>query len=71
MNNYCRYRNAELLICAPIKDMKVDAWERISNYQIVPVPDPVVLKEVKGGFLIVTAWGDEASDPNVVNEINN
>ena len=51
--------------------MKVDAWERISNYKIVPVPDPVVLKEVKGGFLIVTAWGDEASDPNVVNEINN
>ena len=71
MNNYCRYRDSELLICAPLKDMKVDAWERISNYQIVPVPDPVVLKEVKGGFLIVTAWGDEASDPNVVNEINN
>lgn len=34
----------------------------------VNVPDPVVLQPVKGGFLIVCAWGEEASDEIVVNE---
>jgi len=28
--------------------------------------DPIVLAQVQGGYLIVTAWGDEAPDPNVV-----
>ena len=32
------------------------------------IPDPVVLQPVKGGYLILTAWGDEASDPLVINE---
>ena len=71
MNDHCRYKDSEFLICAPLKNMNISSREQIINYKIVPVPDPVVLKEVKGGFLIVTAWGDEASDPNVVNEINN
>ena len=35
------------------------------------VPDPVVLQPVRYGFLIVTAWGDEASDEMVVNPRNN
>lgn len=35
------------------------------------VPDPVVLQQVKGGYLIITAWGDEASDENVVNQLFN
>ena len=33
--------------------------------------DPVVLQRVVGGYLILSAWGPEASDPIVVNEINN
>lgn len=32
------------------------------------IPDPVVLRHEHGGYLIVTAWGDEESDENVVNE---
>ena len=32
------------------------------------IPDPVVLQPVKGGYLIITAWGDEASDEIVVNQ---
>ncbi len=28
--------------------------------------DPIVLAKVQGGYLVVTAWGDEASDPDVV-----
>jgi hypothetical protein len=35
------------------------------------IPDPVVLQPVQYGFLIITAWGDEASDENVVNPKNN
>ena len=35
------------------------------------IPDPVVLQEVRGGYLIITAWGDEASDPLIVNKNNN
>jgi len=31
-------------------------------------PDPVVLYPVEKGYIIVTAWGDEASDPLVANE---
>ena len=33
-----------------------------------PVSDPIVLFEVKHGYIIVTAWGDEAQDPAVFNE---
>lgn len=39
--------------------------------QAKEIPDPVVLYPVREGYLIVTAWGDEASDPDVVNEVNN
>jgi hypothetical protein len=32
-----------------------------------PELDPIVAIAVKGGFLIITAWGDEAQDPDVAN----
>jgi len=56
-------------ICAPIRDMKLEDNEEVKNYKIVAkhIPDPVVLQAVKGGYLIVTAWGDEASDDEIVN----
>lgn len=28
--------------------------------------DPIVLAKVQGGYLVVTAWGDEAEDPDVI-----
>ena len=45
----------------------------VSETVIELVPDPLVLYEVKTtskerGFLIASAWGDEASDADVVNE---
>lgn len=61
----------EFKICAPIKDMDTDGHELKGHKLVVHVPDPVVLHPVKNGYLIVTAWGDEASDELVVNEINN
>jgi hypothetical protein len=65
-------RKGSLKICAPIKDMDISDLELKDGYKLEKhVPDPVVLQPVNGGYLILTAWGDEASDPLVVNEINN
>jgi hypothetical protein len=55
-------------ICAPLKDMEIPSGKMINGYKIENIPDPIVLHPVKGGYLIVCAWGDEASDENVVNE---
>jgi hypothetical protein len=33
--------------------------------------DPIVFRYVKGGIQIISKWGLEASDPMLVNEINN
>lgn len=60
-----------LKICAPISKMNMTNKRVNSNGFVTEIPDPVVLKPVKHGYLIVTAWGDEASDPLVINEINN
>lgn len=59
-----------LKICAPVKDMDTDGYRVVDGYMLekIHVPDPVVLQPVKGGYLILTAWGDEASDENVVNQ---
>ena len=60
-----------LSICAPVKDMDTRGMKIVDGYKLQNIPDPVVLHPIKGGYLILTAWGDEASDPNVVNEILN
>jgi hypothetical protein len=57
-----------LKICAPIKDMDTTGMS-LKGYKLEKhIPDPVVLQPVEGGYLIITAWGDEASDPIVVNQ---
>lgn len=33
--------------------------------------DPIVLAKVQGGYLVVTAWGDEADDPDVIEPTRN
>ncbi len=62
-----------LKICAPIKDMDTTGMENSEGFKIIKIspPDPIVLQPVKGGYLIVTAWGDEASDPDIINPVNN
>lgn len=49
-------------IVAPQKDFTISARERVEDNKIVPVPDPVVLQPVNGGYLVVTAWGPEADE---------
>lgn len=65
-----RIKNKYLQICAPVKDMDISGLELTEGYKLREkhIPDPVVLQPVKGGYLILAAWGDEASDPIVVNE---
>ena len=61
-----------LKICAPISDIDMSGLE-LKDYRTIEkhIPDPVVLYPVKHGYLILTAWGKEAEDENVVNHINN
>lgn len=68
---------APLCICAPASDFDMKNVEQHGafldtkpdiRYSIQEVPDPVVLQRVPNGFLIVTAWGPEASDELVRNE---
>lgn len=62
-----------LQICAPVKDMDMEGMTIKDGYKMrnIHVPDPVVLQPILGGYLILTAWGDEASDENVVNQNHN
>jgi len=60
-------RTSPFQICAPLKDMDTEGLRLIGN-KLVHIPDPVVLYPVELGFIIVSAWGDEASDENVVNQ---
>lgn len=64
-----------LHIAAPIKDMKLEWNERVrEDGQIVEAPmnmDPIVCIEVKGGYIVLAAWGEEGQDPKVFNAESN
>ncbi len=63
----------DLKICAPVKDMDISGLELEDGYKLMKkhIPDPVVLQPIKGGYLVLTKWGEEASDPILLNEIEN
>lgn len=71
-----RHRKEGLLIAAPPSDFDLSLMD-IKDKKVVKkeVPDPIVLHPVihsgKEHYLIVTAWGPEASDKEVINPINN
>ncbi len=75
VEEFTRYDHSTLMICAPKKDMDLKGLQKVGgvfqSFTTVHIPDPVVLKPCKGGFLIVAAWGDEASDEIVVNPTHN
>lgn len=58
-----------LKIVAPVHKLSTQGREKRGHK--LEIKDPIVLQPVKGGYLIVSSWGLEASDPLVVNEINN
>lgn len=68
------YNKASMEIAAPLKDFNTEGME-VENFKLnkkIEIPDPVVLHPVfyKGEkhYLIITAWGEEASDELVVNQ---
>lgn len=70
------YRNAKMKICAPIVDMDMTDMELTDGYKMKDekpkvFPDPIILQSVNGGYLVVTKWGDEASDDIAVNHKDN
>ncbi len=73
MNSSYVSKKCPLEIAAPIKDFDIKESE-IKNFKLskIEIPDPVVLKPViynnQKYYLIVTAWGLEASDELVVNQ---
>lgn len=70
---YKSFNKCPLEIAAPMQDFDMQG-KTVEKHKIVkaPVPDPIVLQPVifknKKHYLIVTAWGAEASDEAVVNE---
>lgn len=59
----------DFAIMAP--ENKLNMKGKIKHGHALITEDPIVLRAVKGGFLIVTSWGLEAGDELVVNKINN
>lgn len=55
-------------ICAPETDFNTMG---MTKYGYKLIPDPIVLQPVKGGYLIVSKWGLEASEETLVNEKEN
>jgi hypothetical protein len=75
ISSYVEIENQGLVICAPRKDFNLKGLLTIGQlfmkFTTIEVPDPVVLQPVKGGYLILAAWGDEASDEIIVNQTMN
>lgn len=62
---------AAFKIVASVKDFDTTYMTITDGYRLEHIPDPVVLQPVDGGYLIVSKWGLEGQDENLVNEINN
>lgn len=67
---YSYYEHTPLFkIMAPEDQFYITYGMRKVGREIID--DPIVLLPVQEGYIIVTAWGDESSDPAIVNENNN
>lgn len=68
------YEHVECKIAATYEDFNIKRPHRVQNHQII-YEDPLVLWPVvylrELYYVIVTAWGDEAADPLVLNQIHN
>lgn len=58
-----------LKIIAPPSKLKMEG-KKIKGHCLID-KDPIVLQPVKDGYLIITAWGFEAKDPEVQNPRHN
>lgn len=65
---------ASLMVCASKKDFIADRSKVAADGITLEMEDPIVLQPVGGdygGYLIITKWGLEASDPSLTNETMN
>lgn len=63
------YEPSPLKICASVKDFDTKNMRIEDGYKLeLNLPDPIVLQPVKGGYLVVSKWGLEAEDADLVNE---
>jgi len=64
------FTSVPLFICAPKGDLIVDDNDKVHNgvFMSREIKDPIVLHYVGDGFLIVSKWGPEAEDKDLVNE---
>lgn len=69
MTGWNRPDEIGFVICAPIKDFDTKGL-KLSGHKL-EIEDPIVLQPIKYGYLIVTKWGPEASDPGLINEKHN
>jgi hypothetical protein len=73
-SSYVMTKLSDLKIVASLKDFDTSRME-LKGYELKAIPDPVVIKPViyknNRYFLVVTAWGLESSDEDVVNERSN
>lgn len=60
---------SRLKIIAPKSKLNTKG-RRVAGNKLL-IKDPIVLQPVENGYLIVTSWGLESSDPIVVNPVNN
>ncbi len=66
-----------LFICAPLNNFNLKGLSkegRLGYFNVTKTiieKDPIVFRYCKGGVQIITKWGLEASDPALLNEINN
>jgi hypothetical protein len=61
------YVNGVNLLIVATPDLIDKTGMRIQGIELVK-DDPIVLQQVNGGYLIVTAWGNEANDEIIINE---
>lgn len=60
-----------LMIVAPNKHMKAGVNEQKKGNRLVEVQDPIVCLDVEGGYIVLAAWGEEGSDPRILNPLSN
>ena len=65
------HQPGQYVIAAPAEEFKADLLIERDAFPRWLLDDPIVLYPALDGYLIVTAWGDEASDPEVINERQN
>jgi hypothetical protein len=68
IENHTRYITPSFKICASVKDFDMSNTTIEDGYKLANIPDPIVLQPVKGGYLIVSKWGLEGEDKDLVNE---